>query len=96
MTDNAVHVKDSATQALPLCHFDAHDDPMAWTTRTSARAMATCPECLREVLQDACSVCGGRGEFGRCECCGPDTCPHCDIEAAETIIETRGRIEAKK
>jgi hypothetical protein len=80
-----IHVKDSALEDKPLCLTDEKD--IGWTTRTSARAIATCAECFAEVLRDSCSICNGNGgwkEYGE-----EVKCPACDIEQAEKFIHAR-------
>ena len=79
--DKKIHVKDGATHNRALCFYSSGS--MTWTSRTSAKVIATCPECLTEVLMDTCSVCDGAGEIdgGGCrdtECCGKQKCYHCD------------------
>lgn len=82
-----VHVKSGPRWNLPVCGFDPKDAPMAWTTFSSARVMATCAECLAEVLCDDCSVCNGNGrwtEWGE-----EIRCPHCSFEVAQELIDKR-------
>jgi hypothetical protein len=88
-----IHVKHKATDERPLCGFDPGDAPMAWTGYLSARVMATCAECLQEVLQDDCSICNGNGGW---EEWGEEVkCKHCDLDAAQEMIENRGKPAAK-
>ena len=84
-----VHIKDSATTDIALCGVGGDK---TWTTRTSARVMATCDECLQVVMCDECFICDGRGVVpGGCDCCGHFRCRHCDIEAAADVIENQGK-----
>lgn len=89
-----IHVKDNAMQDLPLCRCNPKNEPMAWTGRMSARAMATCVDCLADVLRDDCVICAGTGDLvcpGHTDCCGPSQCGHCDLDAAYLMIENRGK-----
>ena len=61
MANELVHVKDSAMQERPICGFDRGIDSMGWTTRESMSALATCAECIHEVLMEKCGVCDGKG-----------------------------------
>lgn len=86
-----VHVKSSAMAKATLCGYNAD---ATWTSPESAEKVATCAECLREVLLDNCSFCnntGDLGEPGHEECCGFLRCPHCDIEMSEAIIAGRSK-----
>jgi len=87
-----VHVKSSAAPKYPVCGFDPKDAPLAWTSYESARFMATCAECLHEVLKDECSCYNGTISSGGCDedgCCTRPPCRQCDVDAAEAIIENR-------
>lgn len=89
-----IHVKDNARRALPSCGFDPKDEPLAWTSFSSARVMATCPECLADVLRDECSCDNGTVSSGGCDeegCCTRPPCLACDFEAAENIIKNRSK-----
>ena len=74
-----IHVKSSAMQDRPLCGFDSGQEPMAWTTRESMIMMATCPECIHEVLVEKCGACAGRGTIQDYDEEWP--CKACDGEA---------------
>ena len=47
--------------------------------------MATCAECLSEVLRNECSICNGSGLIP--DSCEKMRCRHCDVEAAQAIID---------
>ena len=91
MTD-LIHVKTDMTAYPTLCGFDPGKEPLSWTTVYSARTMATCAECLQDVLRDECDCIGGTISSGGCDeegCCTRPPCPRCDLDAAEAIIEAR-------
>ncbi len=45
-----IHIKARAIDKLPLCGFDSGTKPLAWTTKTSAPALATCWSCVDELF----------------------------------------------
>lgn len=87
-----IHIKDSATSAYPLCDCNPGSEPMAWTSRSSARILSDCADCLKYVLRDGCSICDGSGEIRDFEEAWP--CRGCDEEAAEEYIARRNKKEA--
>lgn len=86
-----IHVKDSALKNIPRCGFDPKDAPMAWTSVDSALKIATCAECLSDVLRDDCDCESGQIWSGCREegCCGSSPCPRCCLDTAEDIINRR-------
>ena len=81
-----VHVKDSAMSQTARCG-DGGD--LTWTSPASARQMATCPECLSNVLSDTCSMCNGSRVIKNYDEITP--CGGCGFYAAEYLIERRDR-----
>lgn len=73
-----IHIKETALSDKALC---GEGGDLAWTTRTSARALCDCPECLREVFADNCKWCNGNK--GRKEYDEWVECPHCSLGVVE-------------
>jgi hypothetical protein len=86
--DNLVHVKDSALKDLPFCGFAHGDGSLTWTSVGCAREMATCAECLSDVLANTCGLCGGSKTLIEYDEEWP--CAGCGEEAAQAIIDSRG------
>ena len=84
-----IHVKEVYLAEVPLCGLpvSAQNGELTWTSCGTARKMATCPECLSEVLRSDCTECNGSG-FTRYSGC-KSHCIHCDIEYAESFIIDR-------
>ena len=78
-------------QLVPKCRAVASSHTMTGQTVESIMSLADCVDCVREWLNEKCSICDGRGyiQMGCTEegCCGTPRCHGCDEEAAEDFIK---------
>lgn len=83
-----IHIKDAATCDRARC---GETGDMTWTSPESARALATCPECLSDLFSDTCTICDGSKVLKEYDEEWPCGC--CSKFAAERFIESRTAVE---